>query len=153
MLNLEPLEVGRLRFALTHYFKILHNLTPFDPNLVFNTYYYYYYYLFRTKVQHNISQENYVKHEYVEHEKKQKHYRMYIKIRHHSRHKSLILADTSAGSIFQIKFTLLTETTHSLQCSIYRLPSSLMNRTLPSNLHHALLCHLKLLLNKLILLS
>jgi hypothetical protein len=36
MLKLETLEVRRLRFDLIYYFKILHNLTPFDCNLVFN---------------------------------------------------------------------------------------------------------------------
>ena len=40
--------------------------------LVTNMYAYYYYYLFRTEVQHNITQENYVKPEHVEHQKKTK---------------------------------------------------------------------------------
>ena len=31
-LNLETLELRRLRFDLFYYFKILHNLTPHDPN-------------------------------------------------------------------------------------------------------------------------
>jgi Reverse transcriptase (RNA-dependent DNA polymerase) len=35
LLNLEPLELRRLRFELTYYYKILHNLTPFNPDIVF----------------------------------------------------------------------------------------------------------------------
>jgi hypothetical protein len=36
LLNLEPLELQRLRFDLTYYYKILHNLTPFNPDIVFH---------------------------------------------------------------------------------------------------------------------
>ena len=35
LLDLEPLEARRLRFDLIYYFKILHNLTPFNPDDVF----------------------------------------------------------------------------------------------------------------------
>ena len=38
LLNLEPLELRRLRFDLTYYYKILHNLTPFNPDIVFHIY-------------------------------------------------------------------------------------------------------------------
>jgi hypothetical protein len=37
-LNLEPLELRRLRFDLTYYYKTLHNLTPFNPDTVFRIY-------------------------------------------------------------------------------------------------------------------
>jgi hypothetical protein len=37
-LNLEPLELRRLRFDLTYYYKVLHNLTPLTPNDVFAIY-------------------------------------------------------------------------------------------------------------------
>jgi ribonuclease P/MRP protein subunit RPP40 len=33
-LNLEPLELRRLRFDLTYYYKVLQNLTPFTPHVV-----------------------------------------------------------------------------------------------------------------------
>jgi hypothetical protein len=35
-LNLEPLELRRLRFDLFYYYKVLHNLTPFAPSEVYN---------------------------------------------------------------------------------------------------------------------
>jgi hypothetical protein len=35
-LNLEPLELRRLRFDLLYYCKVFHNLTPFAPNEVYN---------------------------------------------------------------------------------------------------------------------
>jgi hypothetical protein len=38
LLNLEPLELRRLRADLAYYCKIFNNLTPFDPNEVFLTY-------------------------------------------------------------------------------------------------------------------
>jgi hypothetical protein len=38
LLNLEPLELRRLRFDLTYYYKTLHNLTPFNPDKVFRIY-------------------------------------------------------------------------------------------------------------------
>ena len=38
LLYLEPLELRRLRFDLTYYYKILHNLTPFNPDIVFHIY-------------------------------------------------------------------------------------------------------------------
>jgi hypothetical protein len=38
LLNLEPLELRRLRADLAYYYKIFNNLTPFDPNEVFLTY-------------------------------------------------------------------------------------------------------------------
>jgi hypothetical protein len=38
LLNLEPLELRRLRFDLLYYYKVLHNLTPFAPNEVYNVY-------------------------------------------------------------------------------------------------------------------
>ena len=38
LLDLEPLELRRLRFDLTYYFKVFNNLTPFDPNDIFTIY-------------------------------------------------------------------------------------------------------------------
>jgi hypothetical protein len=38
LLNLEPLELRRLRFDLTYYYKVLHNLTPLNPDIVFHIY-------------------------------------------------------------------------------------------------------------------
>jgi ribonuclease P/MRP protein subunit RPP40 len=38
ILNLELLELRRLRFDLIYYYKVLHNLTPINPDDVFNTY-------------------------------------------------------------------------------------------------------------------
>lgn len=38
MISLEPLEIRRLKFALTYYYKVSYNLTPFDPNRDFNIY-------------------------------------------------------------------------------------------------------------------
>jgi hypothetical protein len=38
ILNLETLELRRLRFDLIFYFKVFNNLTPFTPDLVFTTY-------------------------------------------------------------------------------------------------------------------
>jgi hypothetical protein len=38
LLNLEPLELHRLRFNLTYYYKTLHNLMPFNPDTVFHIY-------------------------------------------------------------------------------------------------------------------
>jgi hypothetical protein len=39
MLNLETLELRRLRFDLIFYYKVFNNLTPFDPNVVFTMYF------------------------------------------------------------------------------------------------------------------
>ena len=38
ILNLNTLELRRLRFDLIFYYKVLNNLTPFDPNSVFTVY-------------------------------------------------------------------------------------------------------------------
>jgi hypothetical protein len=38
LLNLEPLELRRLRFDLTYYYKTLHNLRPFNPDTVYRIY-------------------------------------------------------------------------------------------------------------------
>jgi hypothetical protein len=38
ILNLESLELRRLRFDLLYYYKVLHNLTPFAPSEVYNVY-------------------------------------------------------------------------------------------------------------------
>jgi hypothetical protein len=37
-LNLDTLELRRLRFDLVFYYKVFNHLTPFDPSTVFNTY-------------------------------------------------------------------------------------------------------------------
>lgn len=39
LLDLDLLELRRLRFDLIYYFKVLHNLTPFEPSNVFIIYY------------------------------------------------------------------------------------------------------------------
>jgi hypothetical protein len=38
LLDLDLLELRRLRFDLIYYFKVLHNLTPFEPSNVFIIY-------------------------------------------------------------------------------------------------------------------
>jgi hypothetical protein len=38
LLNLELLELRRLRFDLIYYYKILHYLTPFNPDIAFHIY-------------------------------------------------------------------------------------------------------------------
>jgi hypothetical protein len=38
LLDLDLLELRRLRFDLIYYYKVLNNLTPFDPNAVFSVY-------------------------------------------------------------------------------------------------------------------
>jgi hypothetical protein len=38
VLNLETLELRRLRFDLIFYYKVFNHLTPFDPDLVFTIY-------------------------------------------------------------------------------------------------------------------
>jgi hypothetical protein len=38
ILDLEPVELRRLKFDLIYYFKVLNHLTPFDPKDIFTIY-------------------------------------------------------------------------------------------------------------------
>lgn len=39
LLDLDPLELHRIRFVLVYYYKVFNHLTPFNPSKVFNIYF------------------------------------------------------------------------------------------------------------------